>query len=1003
MLAQTFEEAFRLVRKLAEDFRRNEAEFLSPAYNETAVREVFINRFWMALGWDVTHETQKNPYECEVTVERNVNVEGRGKRADYSFAVAPNFRDVRFFVEAKKPSRQLDNAQDYFQTMRYGWHARTPVAVLTDFEQFRVLDCRFKPDVETVLQYGALEKFHYTDYEDEEKFRRLYHLFSRADVGRGSLEQYVAGLQKPGGRGMQRALFAKGAYQSIDESFLRDLDAYREELARAFSKANPQLDGAQLTEATQRTLDRLVFMRFLEDKLIETDELVERFAQSNAPWAEFVATSRKLNAVYNGIIFKPHEIDAPTFRVDEPAFAGICENLSHARSAYDFNLIPIHILGSIYERFLGKSIVVEAGGARVLEKPEVRKAGGVYYTPEYIVRYIVEQTVGALIKGRTPEQLRPLRFADISCGSGSFLLGVYDALLRYHAEYYNRNKRTRAEGLKAGCTETDEGTLRLSLLQKRTILLNNVYGVDVDAQAVEVAQLSLYLKLLEEETTASARTHQLSFREALLPSLNRNVVSGNSLIDFDILSGHLFEPEEERKLNPMSFAQEFPQIMRDGGFDAIIGNPPYIGFHGFKKEKDYLKEKFVSAKGKFDIYLPFIERGISLLKNNGTLGFICPTNFAKREHGKSLRSYLKNSIKVLEICDFQDVQIFSGALNYTGIFIFQKASPTKDHEFPYKTRSLEAAGFNFLQSALDDDAWIVRDAAVSKFVARVKAQSRVSPLGKLTNGISEGIVTGQNEVFLLPLERARELDLEDEVIRLCVRGRQIRRYLVEEATEAVIYPYELVNGRTQVIPEKVFRQYLQVWSYLNQRRDELKGRSYFEASSKAWYELWCQRDIKLLSAPKIVVPELSDHNRFAIADPTHFYGDTVCGITLLHNVEESLFYFLGLLNSKFIEFYYKQTTVPKANQFYIYKTMFLKNIPIRTIDFSDADDKARHERMVALVEGMLAAKRQLAGAGTEAERNQCERKCANLDGQIDALVYELYGLTPQEIALVEAG
>lgn len=460
MIAHTFDEAFPLVRGLAHDFRRNEAGFLAPGYGEAAVRQDFIDRFWMALGWDVTHETQKNPREREVTVEKDVRVEGRGKRADYSFAVAPNYRDVRFFVEAKKPGRQLDNAQDYFQTIRYGWHARTPVAVLTDFEQFRVLDCRYKPDIDAVLGYGALEKFHYADYADEEQFRRIYHLFSRADVAGGALERYVASLPKPAGRATQRALFARGAYQSIDESFLRDLDGHREQLARAFHAAGPHLDGAQLTEATQRTLDRLVFMRFLEDKLIEPDELVEPLAHARAPWAEFVAASRRLNHVYNGIIFREHPLlDAPGFRVDAQVFAGVCAELSRAHSPYDFNLIPIHILGSIYERFLGKTIEVEVGAAGVREKPEVRKAGGVYYTPEYVVRYIVGETVGGLVEGKTPEQVRPMRFADISCGSGSFLLGVYDLLLGHHERYYNRNKRTRAEGLKAGCVETEEVAL----------------------------------------------------------------------------------------------------------------------------------------------------------------------------------------------------------------------------------------------------------------------------------------------------------------------------------------------------------------------------------------------------------------------------------------------------------------------------------------------------------------------------------------------------------------
>src|SRR2546421_5657780 len=179
MIPQNFDEAFDRVKDLVTTFKENEREFLAPSYSEIDVRKDFIDKFWIALGWDVNHDLQKNPYERQVKVENNVNVEGRMKKADYAF-FAPNFRDVLFFVEAKKPSRNIDNPDDYFQTVRYGWNAHTPVAVLTDFEHFRVLDCRYEPNVDSVLSYGALEKFHYSDYADLEKFRRIYHLFSRA-------------------------------------------------------------------------------------------------------------------------------------------------------------------------------------------------------------------------------------------------------------------------------------------------------------------------------------------------------------------------------------------------------------------------------------------------------------------------------------------------------------------------------------------------------------------------------------------------------------------------------------------------------------------------------------------------------------------------------------------------------------------------------------------------------------------------------------------------------
>ena len=569
--APTLEEAFDRIQVLVKDFQANENYYLSPGYQEQEVRADFINKFFIALGWDVNHDIQKNPFAQEVKVERNVNVHGAQKRADYAFYIDPNFRDPRFYAEAKKPLSDIATPDNYFQTIRYGWCSQTPLAALTDFVQFHVLDCRYKPDIETALQ-RAVKKYHYSDFADREKFAEVFYLFSRGPVGEGSLEKFSADLPKARGKAVQRGLF-KGGYQKMDETFLVQLDDYRETLARVFKNNNPDLDGATLTELTQRTLDRLVFLRFLEDKLIEPEERVAKFGEGGSPWKDFIGVSRRLDGIYNGIVFKKHDIlDSSRFKVDDVQFGDICEGLAHINSPYAFNLIPIYILGYIYERFLGKVIVATDKRAHVEAKPEVRKAGGVYYTPEYIVRNIVENTVGKLIEGKTPVQIGVLRFADIACGSGSFLLGMYDLLLRYHTKYYNLNPTKAKEG---DCIKRD-GALHLSLRKKREILLNNIYGVDIDSQAVEVAQLSMYLKLLEEETTATAHAYQLSLHETLLPSLSKNIVCGNSLIGTDILDDNLFAMEDERRLNPMNFTDRFSEIMRRGGFDVIVGNPPYV-------------------------------------------------------------------------------------------------------------------------------------------------------------------------------------------------------------------------------------------------------------------------------------------------------------------------------------------------------------------------------------------------------------------------------------------
>lgn len=364
MIPQTFAEAFERVKQLVEIFRQNEQFYLGPGYNEADARKDFIDKFWIALGWDISHETQTNPYQQEVKVERGVTTNEWRKRADYAF-LAPNFRDVRFFVEAKKPQASIDSAVYYFQTIRYGWNSHVPLSVLTDFEELRVLDCRYKPDIRTALGHAVL-KYHYTDFADEVKFRTIYYLFSHEAVLAGSIEEFAKGLPRISRKRATRGV-AREEHQSIDEAFLMELDEYREELARAFKRKNPELESEALTEITQRTLDRLVFMRFLEDKLIESEPLIENLHQRGKAWRNFVTTSRRLDRIYNGIIFKEHALlDNDDFEVDELTFSKISQSLSHQESPYDFNAIPIHILGSIYERFLGKVLVATGKRARVV-------------------------------------------------------------------------------------------------------------------------------------------------------------------------------------------------------------------------------------------------------------------------------------------------------------------------------------------------------------------------------------------------------------------------------------------------------------------------------------------------------------------------------------------------------------------------------------------------------------------------------------------------------------
>ncbi len=955
----TFEDAFERVKHLAADFKANEKFYLSPAYQEAEARRDFIDKFLLALGWDVNHDTQKNPYEQEVKVERKEHGVSQ-RRADYAFYLAPNFRDVKFYIEAKKPFGDIATPDNYFQTIRYGWNSQTPIAALFDFEQFEIVDCRFKPDLATALQRN-LKKFHFSQYSDEKVFAEIYWLFSREAVANGSLEKYAESLPKKRGA-VQRGLL-KGGYQSIDEAFLEELDAHRDTLARIFKNHNPTLDGEALTEATQRTLDRLVFIRFLEDKLIEPQYLVAKFGERGSAWGDFIATSRRLDGIYNGIVFKKNDLlDAPTFKVDDDQFGEICEALCHINSAYDFNAIPIHILGSIYERFLGKVIVATDKRARVEEKPEVRKAGGVYYTPEYIVRYIVANTVGKLIDGKSPAQIAEMRFADIACGSGSFLLGVYDLLLRYHTKFYNENP---GKARKGDVLPREDG-LHLSLQKKREILVNNLYGVDIDHQAVEVAQLSLYLKLLQDETPGSTRQYFLDFeQQALLPTLNKNIVCGNSLIGTDVLSGELFEPVAERKLNPMNFEDRFPEIMKRGGFDAIVGNPPYVMVED-GLEKKYLQQHFETDEGKPDLYKYFIERAHKLLSSIGRFGMIIPASMLMTPAYKRCREFLLKKSSPLTVVSFQG-QVFESAQVNSIILVTKNRSGGGDVNWiedaaPHPTaKSLldaeltpitvpisawkTANGFAFIRPQTAQAAWVD------------KMKQRSQPLGSFGKYVL-GMQIYHNSLH-------SKLEMENRIY------------------------HSASNRGKEWIPESGGK---------NIRRYEFV--SEFKEWAKYGDHCYHKPPPEFLSGARIVVREITGKTLIcAYTEEKHAPNKAVI---IFRSEKTDLKFILGILNSRLIGCYVEATTEKgKQRLFPRISLRSFRELPIPQLDLKNPADKSRHDKLVSLVEQMLAAQPQLARAQSDKDQDFYAHKCAALDRQIDALVYELYALTPDEIKIVE--
>lgn len=989
------EQSFKLIQQLVANFKANEAAYLASNYSESQVRSDFIDKFFTALGWDVTHTKQFNPYEQEVKIENKVTMPGTQRRADYAFFVMPNYRDVKFFTEAKKPSRNLSNADDYYQAIRYAWNANTPIAVLTDFEEFHILDCRYKPKITEALK-RKIKSFHYSEYADENVFKEIFYLFGRDAVANGSIDKFAGTLPKPKGKKGSGVIIYE-ALKNVDEAFLEQLDEYRNTLAKAFKKENQELGGEELTEAVQRTIDRLVFIRFLEDKGIEEPQIIGLHENKSA-WNSFLAICKRFEPKYNGLIFKPHRIlDGNKFNPpDDRDFADICGELADPTSPYDFDKIPISILGSIYERFLGKVVHATAKRVEVQEKPEVRKAGGVYYTPEYIVRYIVNETVGKLLFndasqkttsfpnssignplidsrqeragmtdirfGKTPEEIAKMSFADIACGSGSFLIEVYSVLLEYHDRWYNANKE---KAKKEDVFERD-GHLHLSLKKKKEILTNNVYGVDIDFQATEVTQLSLYLKLLEN--VSMNETHQMGmFKETILPNLNNNIVCGNSLIGTDI--NGLFENERADTLKPMDFEDVFPIVMKRGGFDAVVGNPPYIFTRELISnfEKHYFNRVYNQTQFKLNTYILFIEKGHRLINKAGYLGYIIPNNWMTLETASLFRYFILNDTKNIHIVNSRD-KVFQNASVDTSILIFCKTGDKTVHLY-----ELDQGIFNFIHSKsslkfLETHNYIIgynptvsnkKDSFLNKILSDSVLLEEISEVRNGIQAYTVGEGTPRQTQTMKEERVYHSKNKKDSTYKKYVDGVDVDRYKLGWSKQFVKYGNNLSRPR--------------------------KG-EYFSGERILIRQIPGRPPYSIL-ASYVNEDLVNDNNSMIVTQPKNNY---------------SIKYLLGILNSRLISYWFNFTFGKLQRKvFPQFKIKELRIFPIHKIDLADKQDNIKYDKTVKLVEQMLEAKQKLSAAKTDGEVNRLELHCASLDRKIDEAVYELYGLTEEEIKIVE--
>jgi hypothetical protein len=962
MLNTQYQSAKTEVERLVERFARNLDVYKRAEYKETQVRVEFIDPFFEALGWDVRNVQGYAEQYKDVIHEDAIKVSGATRAPDYCFRIG----GVRkFFLEAKKPSVSVqEDIGPAYQLRRYAWSAKLPLSILTDFEEFAVYDCRQRPQPTDKVSVGRIIYLTFDQYPD--RFDDIYGVFAKESVLKGSFDRYVQDTK------------GKRGTSEVDAEFLKEIEGWREALARNIALRNPNLSVHELNFSVQRTIDRIIFLRMCEDRGIE--EYGRLLALTGGPhiYPRLGDLYRQADEKYDSDLFDfQADTLSKTLTVDDKVLQPILDGLYYPQSPYEFYVLPAEILGQVYEQFLGKVIrLTPSHRAKVEEKPEVKKAGGVYYTPTYIVDYIVQQTVGKLVEDKTPRQISNLRILDPACGSGSFLLGAYQYLLDYHRQWYEAHdpaKHARAKrpalyqspSPSQGEGRGGGGSWRLTTAEKKRILLNNIYGVDIDRQAVEVTKLSLLLKVLEGENQETLGQQLMLWRERALPDLGDNIKCGNSLIGPDYFEAQLMPDEEEmRRVNPFDWEAGFPEVMAAGGFDCVIGNPPY-GAQLSSAVADYLRKRYVAAEYQIDTYPLFIERAYRLSQQKGYLGMIVPSAWVASKFNKELRRFLVSKT-MIDTVVIAPKSTFAKATVETLILIARK-SQTKGTEFLVERWDRdERISYRFPQGKIANQQSyifpIYADPVAIKLTEKVR--SRGAPLSEYATAVwgvkiyQKGKGKPKQRGLESKAKSFHSSERTKETHKPLLGGKEIRRYVVDWRGMYVDYGEWLAEPRTS-----------------------------------NWFE-----------GPRILVREVTSKGviQATIVTSEFVFSNSVDGIKLRDD-KYALAFILGILNSRLISFYHLNTS-PNAFKGSFPKVLIkdLLGIPIHTINFDDSEDVARHDKMVALVERMLALHKKLAAATIPADKELYQRQIEATDRQIDALVYELYGLAEEEIGIVES-
>lgn len=994
------------VTELVQTYSDNYPQFQRATYNETQVRVDFVNRFFKLLGWDVDNERGLPQHLREVTHEATVIVEEdgvhRSKKPDYSFRVGT---DVLYFLETKKPAVNITvDAAPAFQLRRYGWSGNLKISVLTNFTDLYIYDCSIRPREGDDIGVAMIAHYHFDEYV--EHFQEIYNMLSKEAVLEGEFEHRFGNIRSA----LRREPF--------DQYFLDQIRNWRNMLGADILFNNPDIDVETLNIFVQRVLNRVIFLRICEDRCFEDYESLKAITTYQELRGLFAAADQK----YDSGLFELLEEDRLT--VSDAVIINIFQSLYYPNNSYEFGVIDPYIIGQIYELFLDEALIIrEDGHIEAQEKPEVIDSQGTVNTPKNITDIIVEETLSPLYAGKRPEEVAHYRIADICCGSGNFLLSAFEYIVNYHIEYYLNHDKDNAE--RSGNIYQLPGSSNyvLSYEKKRSILQNNIFGVDIDPLAVEVAKFSLLLKALENSSLEEAEAFHRRTHLRILPNLDENIKNGNSLVN---MSYAQFDRTVYQNIPLMNKLKMFDWNTEFGNrkFDAIIGNPPYIRVqnmvHYSKEEYNFYKSNYspyVTAQtDTLDKYYLFIEKGLALLNNDGILGYIVPHKFMNIQAGVKLRELLTSSSAVRKILHFGTYQVFENRSTYTCILILTKQENTQ-FEIGFVQDWNQFLFNHNTECATYPEAYITGQPwsfLPQNIVTHLDAISESCvPLSTLVD-IFVGLQTSADDIYIIYADSEdanyvyfhngqREFKVEKGILRKGIYDIQITSYEKIAANCYIIFPYKEVNGKPVLYSlSEMSENFPNTLFYLSEYKEQLDRRKMTGRKEENWFAFGRSQSVRrFLAGEHLVWPVLSTGSNYVYdSEMIAFTGGgngPFYGMEMKNSPQESIFYIQAILNHWLMELLVKSKASTFRGDYYSHGKQFIAALPIYKIDFENPAEAAKHQHIVEMVHDIMRLKGQLATAPNAARRTVLQHAIMAINADLNKAIDELYQVESQEV------